>query len=137
MSQQQMSQRMREYIVSVGTYKLYGWKLVFDCGYNYMTFANIKKGEPTDFVEGVLYELTDSNFKELDMYERFYERVYFDLPEKGKDAFLCAYIGKVIAQYECPSIYYLRDCQKGALENNLNYTYNKLINYENNRDSRL
>lgn len=76
------------------TYKLYGYKLVFNAvGWGRTAYANIIKGSKYDYVEGVLYELTSEQFKDLDRYEGLYERNYFIIPEIKEIG--CTYICKV------------------------------------------
>lgn len=118
---------------NVGTHVLKGWKLAFNAEspFGCHNFANIVKGSPDDFVEGVLYDITHAEFKTLDCYEGLYERYYFDI---DADTLGCVYIctdKKNIDTYYNPEEYYIDKCITGAKENNLTHTANYLTALKN------
>lgn len=90
-----------------GNHRLYGYKLTFDaCSQFGDAYANIQKSDnPSDFVEGVLYEMTPVQFSILDKYEGLYDRNYFVLPN-GR--ICCTYVSYVSKNdYSYPSVDYL------------------------------
>lgn len=111
-------------VIKTGTHKLYGWKLCFNAESNIgiNNFANIIKGEATDFVEGVLYQITHRQFKHLDHIEGLYEREFFDI---DANTLGCAYVcvdTELIGQKYTPEEEYINICLLGAVENNLEAT---------------
>lgn len=115
--------------IKAGTHKLYGWKLKFNAESDYgcQSYANIVKGTKTDFVEGVLYDLTHAQYRILDQFEGLYERMYFDIDSKTLG---CAYVCRKDAtgnMYQ-PDEYYFTRVLQGAIENGLDATTAHLIN---------
>lgn len=130
--QARLEERLLRYgvVTKVRTYRLMGWKLVFNAtSFDYWTFANIEKGLVTDFVEGVLYELTPKQYIILDRYEGLYYKYYFDLPN-GELActYICTDKGNLLAGK--PQLPYLNIIIAGMKENNLKATYNALVKYK-------
>ena len=115
--------------IKVRTYKLKGWKLMFNAESEYgcQCYANIVRGAKTDFVEGVLYDLTHAQYRVLDMHEGLYERQYFDI---DSDTLGCVYVcpPKNCGNTYIPDEYYLERCIQGAIENELDHTVAYLIN---------
>lgn len=114
-----------------GTYKLYGYKLIFNAESHFgnISYANIiETTNKKDFVEGVLYKLSHKDYRTLDMYEGLYERHYFII---NKNTIGCTYIYKDITTepYYPAEDFYLKVCLHGAEENNLLKTA-KLIQNE-------
>ena len=111
-------------------YTLRGYKLVFNTGFSKKgCFANIVVGLPTDSVEGVLYDITPQELKELSTYERFYETYFFDI---GRDL-ACVYISTdegLMMDKGKPDLYYLNIIIDGCLEKGLHNTYNSLLDYK-------
>lgn len=58
-------------------YKLYGYKLVFNAGHKFCSYANIIEAEPNDYVQGVLYKITSEQLDILNAVEILYEREIF------------------------------------------------------------
>lgn len=57
-------------VVTMGKHRIYSWRLVFNAGHGNSAFANIQMtGNPSDFVEGVVYEVTLRQLKKLDNFE--------------------------------------------------------------------
>lgn len=120
-------------VKKVGVYKLEGYKLVFNASQYHgkfaLKFANVVKGNQNDFVEGVLYEISEEAFTYLDRFEALYHRYFFDLPN-NKTA--CVYI--CTDSEHCfeglPELEYLNIIIEGCLENNLVSTYNKLVDFK-------
>ncbi len=109
---------------NVGTHTLKGWKLVFNAVSRQDTtcYLNIVKGTATDFVEGVLYDITEEQFKHLDHFEQLYYKYYFDI---DKDTLGCVYICTDMAdigQRYTPQRHYLNICIQGAYDNKLQHT---------------
>lgn len=115
---------------NAGTYKLYGYKLIFNAQsfvapHNY---ANIIKSTPEDFVEGVLYDITAHQFKILDGYEQLYDRYFFEI---NANTLGCVYICTDefnISQKYIPDELYMNVCIQGARQNNLDHTAALLLN---------
>lgn len=113
------------------TYRLKGYKLIFNC-YSFYTnaaFANIIKGTEDDYVDGVLYEINAYQLKELDFYEALYEKYFFDLP----DGYLgCVYIctKSHLLIEDLPTLDYLNVIIDGALEQHLYDLYKQLLGYK-------
>lgn len=110
-------------------YNLMGWKLVFNCGW-FHTFANIVKGDETDFVEGILYDLNAYQLKLLNEYEGLYETYYFDI---DANSIACVYI----STKKChkvdngkPELAYLNSILQGCADHGLTKTYLKLMKYK-------
>ncbi len=111
-------------------YVLNGWKLIFNCSLKHSEFsyANII---PSNYhkVEGLLYDLTESQFRELDNYEALYKREYFiiDVNTIG-----CCYIAQdyAIGKEKKPLLSYLNIMLDGAKKANLQETYDKLLEYK-------
>lgn len=118
----------------VKTLVIQGFKLTFNCGNFKCSYANIIKGRKKDFVEGVLYSLTDRQISELDTYEGCpfnYQKRYMTL-EDGTIIF--AYIStlKTFRSRKKPTIEYLSLILAGAKENNLTHTQQLIIDYYKN-----
>lgn len=116
----------------VGTYKLKGYTLVFNCGYRDSAYANIIKSEnKNDFVEGVLWEISSRQLYDLNRFESFpfnYEMFWFI--HGGRVAYGYISIADWFKTEGRPSKEYFDIMLEGALENDLQFTYNKLLEYE-------
>lgn len=116
-------------IIPVKSFKLRGFKLVFNAGryWGNNTYANIVEGIKTDYVEGMLYKITPTQFNRLDHYEGLYERYFFDV---DADTIGCAYIATQddnlvdVTRYRntnpgYPTANYLQICMRGCRNHNL------------------
>lgn len=111
------------------TLKLVGYKLIFNAPGNFGAFANIIPSV-NDFVEGVLYHLTQDQQRELDGYEgwpRQYKKFYF-LTESEKICYAYVYIGN--APEILPPVHYLNIILRGLKEHNLEHTLKVLNKYK-------
>lgn len=113
--------------LTTGTpYTLLNYKLVFNAGIQ--SFANIeyRVGER---VEGVLYDLTPGQLKELDRYEALYEKHFFYV---DKNSIGCVYICSRFNQEkeDKPFLDYLNIIIDGCLAYNLTETYDYLLEYK-------
>lgn len=114
-------------VTKIANHRLFGYKLLFNAEGDGHNFANIVKGEPSDYVDGVLYSLNEEQFKHLDSCEGLYYRYYFDIDD---DTLGCTYIctnPNNIDQYFIPEWSYLNVCIEGAHENHLTELMNKLV----------
>ncbi len=73
MHQPRLEQRVGK-VKCIGTYKLPGYKLTFDVGTKFDCFANVDR-EDGETCEGVIYEMTYRQLRELDYYEGLYMRI--------------------------------------------------------------
>ena len=80
----------------LGTYTLPGYKLTFDTGNDWQSFANVKQSAKKT-CEGVIYEMTYGQLCQLDWYEGLYERIKEDY--KGRR--LHVYISNKYRNEEC------------------------------------
>ena len=112
----------------VGTYKLYGWRLVLNCGEEQFTetYANIVRANQNSYVEGVLYEISSRQFKLLDKYEGLYVREIFQCG----DELAAVYISYEHESPVKPRLMYINILLAGASENGLNETYKKLLEFK-------
>ena len=110
------------HVERLSTFLLYDYDLVFNVNECY---ANIERG--TQGVEGVLYQVTDRQIAELDLYEgypRIYQKRYF--LANGKIAYL--YLAeKPYCYTDKPKWFYFNYILEGCLENNLDKTYKRLL----------
>jgi gamma-glutamylcyclotransferase (GGCT)/AIG2-like uncharacterized protein YtfP len=118
-------------IQPAGTFILPGYRLVFNCGNPWCSYANIVADSQAS-VEGVLYSLNDEQIHTLDMYEgypRNYQKRYFDLPN-GDLGF--AYVSENHEMYTAarPQLSYINMLIDGAFQNNLLNTYNMLVEFK-------
>jgi hypothetical protein len=116
-------------VQKVCNYDLLGYRLTFNV---WGGFANIIPGRPNDKVEGVLYDLTDRQLKELDHYEGFYYRKIFD-PHLMGGPLGVAYIAteeaeSVDGKLVRPTLDYMNVLLDGCREQGLKETYNSLLN---------
>ena len=123
-----LKERLYGKVTNCGTYTLKGWKLVFNAKSQWddITFANIVES-PNDSVEGVLYELSYSQFTTLDRFEQLYERQMFDI---DKNTLGCTYIcvdDCYINDKFLPERYYLSYLINGCIENSLLKTLDELL----------
>lgn len=123
-------ERRLQDVIHAGTYTLADYRLVFNCGMNGNSFANIERSVG-DSVSGVLYELTDRQIDTLDMYEGCYVRRYFVLPN-GHVAYAYVSVNPRYFSRRLPSKDYINTLIEGAFENNLLETYNSLVDYKTN-----
>lgn len=109
----------------VKTVKLPFWKLQFNCGNGFADIVPSKK--ETDFVEGVIYEITAFQTYILDQYEGLYTR---EILYVGNDK-VWYYKGLKRAKTKMkPFLGYINIILDGCLQNNLLDTYNKLVDYK-------
>lgn len=76
-------------VTCLGAHDLRGYKLTFDVGNYYECYANIKR-DIAEYCQGVVYEMTYAQLRQLDWYEGLYDRV----KEKYKGRILHLYISK-------------------------------------------
>lgn len=118
----------------VATHRLSGYKLEFSGGRG--CYANITPSNLiTDFVDGVLYRITDDQTWLLDQYEGYpsaYQKFYFI-----KDGQICfGYWTQFdpLAQYRHdfgkPPLEYLNILIEGCLEHNFVHTFDRLMAYK-------
>lgn len=112
-------------------YTLENYELVFNAGsiWGPWAFANIqpKKGFK---VEGILYDMSPSQFKKLDGYEILYDKHYFQI---DKNTLGCVYIANnenITIRPKKPTLEYLNIIIDGCKETGLINTYNSLIDYK-------
>lgn len=119
-------------VLTIGTYRLYGYKLSFNCGIE-TAFANVVKAGPKDFVEGVLYDIGYTGEHILDHYEGFYtkktikgrsrdEEIFF---YEGSEKFLIPKGRRIM-----PDRYYVNIILDGCVIHGLKDTYNKVLDYK-------
>lgn len=127
-----LSERLYErigYAKIIGTHRLFGYKLIFDTGYfSKFTFANITPGTPEDFIEGILYEVTDKQLQCLDQYEALYFKEFFTVA----GATVAVYINNTILNITVgkPKLAYLNLILAGCKEHNLTHTFAKLTAFK-------
>lgn len=70
----------------IGVTTVYGWKLVFNAGQGKQCFANMQMtGNPTDSVDGAVYEISPVQLRKLDTCEgapHFYTRMIYRFNNK-------------------------------------------------------
>jgi nitrate/nitrite-specific signal transduction histidine kinase len=116
-------------VKKAGTLRLSGYRLLFDTGTKSTSiYANIQKtGNPKDFVEGVVYELSATQIKILDRYEMLYNRVLENVGKMTLNVYICIdESSKTLSNYKKPTPDYLNLILQGAKENNLTETYEKI-----------
>lgn len=116
-------------VEKVGIYVLENYHIVFNAGFN-NSCANIAPFEGRR-VEGVLYRLNERQIYILDNYEG-YPRIYEKFYKIYDNSIIFGYWSKIDHPGRKPDLYYLNHLIKGAKENNLTETYDKLIAYKNN-----
>lgn len=78
-------------VKEIGKKVLHGYRIRFNCGLSKKRcFANIEEGSIKDFVVGVLYEISYEQLNILNLYEAFYDNIFF----KEEDKFIVSYISK-------------------------------------------
>lgn len=112
-------------------YVLQGYALIFNAGSKFggWSFANIVPNIEAS-VEGILYDMTPDQFKELDRYEVLYHREYFRL---DNNTIGCAYIANNDNTTIIPkklTLDYLNIIIDGCLETGLSRTYKELLAYK-------
>lgn len=129
----------------IGKYSIKNYKLAFNCGYPpARMFANMAVSEGSS-IEGVLYELTESQIANLDRYEVYpfnYQKIY--MYDNALDAIIFAYVAtpdfkpKRVGKPELEYLNILiQGCKDFKLESTLEFLLNyKLNNYKlkNNRN---
>lgn len=70
MCQARLEKRLGK-VKNLGYHSLFGFELVFNCGYASSMFANIRP-KFYDCVEGVIYQMSETQIKKLDTIEGFY-----------------------------------------------------------------
>lgn len=116
-------------VVSMGRHVLYGWKLVFNAGFDNQCFANIIfTGKNMDIVEGIVYQMTTRQIKKLDSFEgapHLYTRIVHNF--KNKDLQVYVSINPSYTQQEVkkipPGKEYLQFMLNGAHTNGLITTH--------------
>lgn len=106
-------------------HKLNGYRLVFNCS----GFANIEKAKEFDFVEGILYKITNDQLNTLDIIEGFYKKEFFDIENNG---IAVVYIGlkEKINNFMKPNLSYLNIILDGLIEHGLKETFNKVCDFK-------
>ncbi|MFA9239463.1 MAG: gamma-glutamylcyclotransferase family protein [Candidatus Paceibacteria bacterium] len=112
-------------------YTLQNYRLVFNAGYMYsgIVFANIvlSKGE---FVEGILYDITPAQLKELDRFEALYEKHFFYL---NNNTIACVYIAennRSLVIEGKPSLEYLNIIIDSCKKLGFTRTYDNLVEFK-------
>ena len=112
-------------------YTLKDYNLLFNAGIDFSltAFANIvpKKGSE---VEGILYNLTPTQFDRLDQYEALYEKQFFPL---DKDTIACTYVARqdvTTKKEKRPDLRYLNIIIDGCKATGLKKTYEKLVKFK-------
>lgn len=127
---ERINRRLFAIIPVYRTYVLEGYRFVFNTGISKKAaFANIIPS-PRDTVEGVLYELTGQQFKELSHYEGCYHPEFFIVDNQS----VIVYVGNeeyTLLKSPTPSLDYINTIIKGCLEKRLYRTYNELVEYKN------
>jgi hypothetical protein len=125
----------------VGTYSLPNYRLTFSAGL-WQAVGNVER-DYTSQVEGVLYELTDSQIALLDRYEgvpETYQKRFFIVrvsaptlrnPDRIVQRLAFLYVDlKPSKEPKQPILSYLNLIIDGAEQNGLLTTYNKLVEYK-------
>ncbi len=123
----QMKKRTQKYKF-IKTHILYGFSLVFNCGYSHKSTANIVENN-NGFVEGVLYELDDEEIFYMDRFEgvpEVYVKRYFEI-DKDTIAFAYVSVNKHYRTKAKPTVEYINRIIDGCLEHNFVSTYNSLV----------
>jgi hypothetical protein len=134
MLQQRIEERVGK-VEKVGPYKLYGWRLAFNCGYNRTAYANARAAAESKFIEGVLYKLTWWQRNLLDSYEVVpINYTHYDfVNDDGEQCFMYVatrqFTHKTTTKAR-PLLYYINLLLDGCVENNLDYTYDMLLDYK-------
>jgi len=111
-------------------YTLKNYSLVFNVGYGYNSFANVIPMN-NSYVEGILYDLDEDQFRILDKYEGFYHRKYFKIDEETLGCIYIARSENIGNKRIKPNIDYLNIILDGCKETGLIKTYNTLVHYKN------
>lgn len=131
MSRDRLEHRVGK-VVKMGLYTLQNYKLVFDTG-GWNAYANIVPSTG-DQVEGVLYQLRDSQISTLDLHEGWpglYQKFFF--LDGGEIVF--GYWTPPSSDYKArkdakPSLQYINFLLDGAAENGLKMTYKTILDYK-------
>lgn len=129
MDQERLEDRVGQ-VRRVGTTRIYGWKLSFNCGQKTRRFANIiMTGMFNDIVEGVVYEMEDVQLKRLDGYEGTpwaYQRIIYPYNKRrNMHIYVClnpTYTPDPTILF--PTMEYIQHIAKGCIVNKLKYTQN-------------
>lgn len=118
-------------VTPVKSFKLMGWKLVFNAGHWYAehTYANIVKGNKNDYVEGMLYQINASQHHRMGNYEILYHQYFFDVDADNIASVYIAsgddcVIDKKRKRYRfdnpgLPTLSYLNTCITGCQDHDL------------------
>lgn len=102
--------------IDLGKAILKDWKLVFN------NHANVIQ-EPSQMVEGVLWDINDNHLKSLDMlegYPVYYTREIVKVTKDSTEIDAWMYIMNDCETYNYPSPYYINTLQQGYAEHSLN-----------------
>lgn len=130
-----LSNRIEErvgWVKKVSNYTLKDWNLMFNCGHSTHSYANIVPLEGSK-VEGVLYEVDEWQIDILDRcegYPRNYEKRYFIVDEESI-GFVYVSVSRYFTSDAKPTLEYMNLLLDGALQNDLEETFNKLVAYKN------
>lgn len=127
MNQERLESRVGK-VKKVGTARLFGWKLTFNCGRNAWRFANIIMtglyGQ--DMVEGIVYELDEKQLKKLDEFEGSpyaYQRIIHPYNRRrNMHIYVCLNPTYIPYPEVPPTMEYLEHINKGCVVNKLAYT---------------
>lgn len=129
MSQSRLEERVGK-VKKIQTIRLSHSQLVFNCGYGKNRFANIVYTDNSaDFVEGVLYELSENQLLILDEYEGVELHAYKRVSFKYGDFLVYTYIACTNYLKDTkrkPLKKYMRHIFKGCYENGFKDTLNYL-----------
>jgi hypothetical protein len=123
MSQSRLEERVGR-VKKIGVTRISGWKLTFDAGHSEGAFVNVEPTSKTnDVVEGVIYELTNSQIRDLDLFEghpHFYRRMRFMY--KNRPMYVYISFDTRYRTKAKPTREYVKYLVDGCKENNLRDT---------------
>ena len=122
MSQARLESRVGK-VVKVGVYNIEGYRLVFNAGVETRCFANLMKtGFYKDVVQGVLYEVSDRQLKQLDIFEGapiFYNRFIEHIGKRNVNVYIAITPWYTQQGNIRPEQEYINYCIQGCIENNM------------------
>ena len=126
MHQPRLEQRVGK-VTYVATYVLPDYKLTFDTGNTYCSYANVKECAK-ETCEGVIYEMTYKQLLILDRFELLYERRKVMYGERRLHFYVSDY-WRNERQIPRLTMEYYALLMLGCAEHNLNQSYNLIQNF--------
>jgi gamma-glutamylcyclotransferase (GGCT)/AIG2-like uncharacterized protein YtfP len=128
MNQERLEWRIGK-VKKIGTTRIPLYRLEFNCGTASRYFANmVMTGRSSDFIEGVLYEVSEIQLRQLDAFEGCpyaYQKFVYQGHTSDIYAYICINpLYKPIDLQAKVEKDYLLHILKGCAENNLSHTYN-------------